>query len=42
VVRLLEAAQRSIEQNGRVISLRDEHFPASNAILNTSNVAAAD
>jgi len=41
VVRLLEAAQRSIEQNGRVISLRDEHFP-STALLNTSNVAAAD
>jgi predicted dehydrogenase len=42
VVRLLEAAQRSIEQNGRMVSLRDEQFPASSAILNTSNVAAAD
>jgi predicted dehydrogenase len=42
VVRLLEAAQRSIEQNGQLISLRDEHFPAGNAILNSSNVAAAD
>lgn len=42
VVRLLEAAQRSIEQNGRVISLRDEHLSANNAILNTSTVAAAD
>jgi predicted dehydrogenase len=41
VVRLLEAAQRSIEQNGRLISLRDEHFSVG-GILATSNVAAAD
>src|SRR6202030_1116368 len=42
VVGLLEAAQRSIEQNGRMVCLRDEQFSASSAILNTSNVAAAD
>ncbi len=41
VVRLLEAAQRSIEQNGRVISLRDEKFSFSEMAA-ASNVAAAD
>jgi predicted dehydrogenase len=41
VVRLLEAAQRSIEQNGRLVSLRAEHLSTS-TIINTSNVAAAD
>ncbi len=41
VVRMLEAAQRSIEQNGRMVSLREEH-PSMSQLLATSNVAAAD
>ena len=41
VVRLLEAAQRSIEENGRLIFLDQEPLWMK-GILTTSNVAAAD
>ena len=41
VVRLLEAAQRSIEQNGRVIAITEPRLPMR-AIAAASNVAAAD
>jgi predicted dehydrogenase len=41
VVRLLEAAQRSIEQNGRMISLREE-YPSISQLMTSTNVAAAD
>jgi predicted dehydrogenase len=41
VVRLLEAAQQSLEENGRLIVLSDSSLPAK-AIPLTSEVAAAD
>jgi len=41
VVRMLEAAQRSIEENGRLVSLREE-YPSIDHLLTTPTVAAAD